>query len=73
MKTVRIISIILLVCLGLIALLGDILDNDTTLGFILSFVVTKFMGIILLYIAYLLIRGYTFNDEYLDDDMDRLA
>jgi phosphate/sulfate permease len=73
MKTVRIISVILLVGIGLAALLGDLLDKDDTFGFILSFVVTKFMGIILLYIAYLLIRGYTFNDEYLDDDMDRLA
>ena len=73
MKTIRIISVILLVGIGLTALLGDLLDRDGTLGFVLSFIFIRFIGILLLYVAYLVATRDDFeNDGYIDDDMDRL-
>lgn len=73
MKTIRIICVILLVGIGLTALLGDLLDKDDTFGFILSFIFIRFIGILLLYVAYLVATRDDFeNDGYIDDDMDRL-
>ena len=74
MKTLRIICIILLIGLGLVALLADLLQSDSTFGFVISFVSVKFMGLLLLYLAYQLYKKESFID-YLDedDDMDRLA
>ena len=73
MKTIRVISVILLVGIGLVALLGDLLDKDGTLGFVLSFIFIRFIGILLLYVAYLVATRDDFeNDGYIDDDMDRL-
>ena len=74
MKISHKISIILLVGIGLAALLGDLLDKDGTFGFILSFVFIRFIGILLLYVAYMIYTRDDFeHDGYEDDDMDRLA
>lgn len=74
MKISHKISIILLVGIGLAALLGDLLDKDDTFGFILSFVFIRFIGILLLYVAYMIYTRDGFeHDGYIDDDMDRLA
>lgn len=73
MKTFRIILSILLVGIGLIALLGDILDKDSTLGYVLSFIIVKFIGIMLIYLGYLLYKRGGWDEDYIDDDMDRLT
>lgn len=72
MKILKIISICILFAVGLIVILGDLLDNDGSIGWLLSFLVIKVMGVLMIVLGFTLIRSINDIDDYIDDDMDRL-
>lgn len=75
MKTIfniiKVIVITILLGVGLLAVLGDLIDKETTLGWYLSFVFIKLIGILMIVGAIYLVAHFKDNN-YIDDDMDRI-
>lgn len=74
-KIIKITIISILLSVGLLSILGELIDKDTTLGWILSFIIIKLLGLFMIGLAgYLILHWKQFNPiQYEEDDEDMSA
>ena len=54
--------VIILFTVGLISTMGELVDKGTTLGWLLSFIIIKVMGLFMIYVSYYLYKHFKLTD-----------